>query len=70
MNFQRSRKGEEKTKTDPTKTFWTAYKKVADEYDKDLVSTYAGDLDTSLIFVSPFSSFVHSILLNHGLSLH
>ena len=35
--------------------FWTVYKKVADEHDNDLVSRYAGDLDTSLLFVSPFT---------------
>ena len=41
-----------KTKTDPTTHFWTAYKKVADEHDNDIVSKYVGDLDTSLLFVS------------------
>ena len=35
--------------------FWTVYKKVADEHDNDLVSKYVGDLDTSLLFVSPFT---------------
>jgi len=37
---------------DPTTNFWTAYKKVADEYDTDVASKYAGDLNISLIFVS------------------
>jgi hypothetical protein len=60
----------EKTKIDPTTNFWTAYKKVADECDDDLVSKYAGDLDTSLLFVSPFSSLVPFILLNHVPFLH
>ncbi|KAF9646017.1 hypothetical protein BDM02DRAFT_3076221, partial [Thelephora ganbajun] len=34
---------------------WTAYKKVADEHDNDLVSKYVGDLDTSLLFAGLFS---------------
>ena len=37
---------------DPTTNFWTAYKKVADEYDDNLLSKYTDDLDTSLLFVS------------------
>jgi len=41
---------------DPTTNFWTVYKGVADEHDNDLVSKYAGDLDTSLLFVSPLVS--------------
>ena len=45
-----------KIKTDPTTNFWTVYKKVADEYDDDLVAKYVGDLDTSLLFVSTFIS--------------
>ena len=51
--------------TDPTTNFWTVYKKVADECDNDLVSKYVGDLDTSLLFVSPFPSLVPFIFLNH-----
>ena len=39
---------------DPATNFWTVYKKVADEHDDDLLSKYAGDLDTSLLFVSTF----------------
>ena len=45
-----------KLKADPATHFWTVYKKVADEHDDDLVSKYAGDLDTSLLFVSAFTS--------------
>ena len=59
----------EKIKADPTTNFWTVYKTVADEYDKDLVSQYAGDLDTTLTFVSTFTSLV-SFILNHVLFLH
>ena len=60
----------DKIGTDPTTNFWTIYKKVADEYDNDLVSKYVGDLDTSLLFVSPFTSLVPLIFLNHVLFLH
>ena len=51
-------------KTDPTTNFWTVYKKVADEYDSDLVSEFFRDLDTSLLFVSTFMSHAHLIRLN------
>jgi len=50
--------------------FWTVYSKVADEYDNDLVKKYVGDLDNSLLFVSPFTSLVPFILLSYVLFLH
>ena len=54
-----------KLKNNPATHFWTVYKKVADEHDNDLVSKYVGDLDTSLLFVSAFTSFLaHPIHLN------
>ena len=53
-----------KIETDPTANFWTAYKKVADEHDNELVSKYVGDLDTSLLFVSPFASLAYLVHLN------
>lgn len=31
--------------------FWTAYKALADEFDKELQEKYGAGLDTSLIFV-------------------
>jgi len=52
---------------DPTTNFWTVYKKVADEHDNDLVSKYAGDLDTSLLFVSALVSLVCLFVLNRVL---
>ena len=58
------------TKTNPTTNFWTVYKKVADEHDNDLVSKYVGDLDTSLLFVSPSMSCAHPIPLNRVILLH
>ena len=45
-----------KLKTDPATHFWTVYKNIADEHDNDLVSKHVGDLDTSLLFVSAFTS--------------
>ena len=45
------------TDIDPATNFWTVYKKVADEHDGDMLDKYAGDLDTSLLFVSAFTSF-------------
>ncbi|KAJ7181534.1 hypothetical protein C8R43DRAFT_1170481, partial [Mycena crocata] len=41
-----------KPQTDDKKTvFWTAYKALADEFDKEFLRKYGNDLDTSLIFV-------------------
>jgi hypothetical protein len=38
--------------TGDTRTaFWTAYKTLADEFDKEIQRKYGNDLDTSLIFV-------------------
>jgi hypothetical protein len=59
-----------KIKTDPTTNFWTVYKEVADGYDTDLVSKYAGDLDTSLVFVSAFMSPTCLTCLNKLFFLH
>jgi len=41
---------------DPTTNFWTVYKKVAGEYDDEMVKRYVTDLDNSLLFVSAFPS--------------
>ncbi|KAF8183078.1 hypothetical protein K438DRAFT_1493372, partial [Mycena galopus ATCC 62051] len=35
---------------------WMAYKKLADEFDKELQGKYGNDLDTSLIFAGLFSA--------------
>ena len=50
--------------------FWTVYKKVADEHDNELVSKYVSDLDTSLLFVSPFMPLARLIRINQNLFLH
>ena len=49
---------------DPITNLWTVYKKVADEHDDDLVSKYAGDLDTSLLFVSVSTSLACLVLID------
>lgn len=51
---------------DPTTRFWTVYKEVADEHDSDMVAKYAGDLDTSLLFVSTFAPFACIVLIQLG----
>ena len=38
---------------DTRERFWTTYKKAADEYDEEFLGKYNGDMDTSMIFVSP-----------------
>jgi hypothetical protein len=42
---------------DHTARFYEDYRKVAEEYDKEFLKKYDEDLDTTLIFVSPMSSF-------------
>jgi hypothetical protein len=37
--------------SDKKTAFWTAYKTLADEFDREFQRKYANDLDTSLIFV-------------------
>ena len=54
----------EKVEPDPTTHFWTVYKRVADEYDAEMVSKYVTDLDNSLLFVSAFASLRFCIRLN------
>ena len=56
--------------SDPTTNFWTVYKKVADEHEKDMVSKYAGNLDACLLFVSVFASLVCFVCLNQVLFPH
>jgi len=58
------------TEPDPTINFWTAYKKVADEHDDNMVPKYVGNLDTSLLFVSVFTTLVCLILLSPLVFLH
>ena len=46
---------------DPTTDFWNAYKKLADEYDDNLLGKYTDDLDTSLLFVSTFTLLARDV---------
>ncbi|KAJ7670707.1 hypothetical protein DFH06DRAFT_140826 [Mycena polygramma] len=41
---------------DKNTAFWTAYKTLADEHDKEFQQKYSTDLDTSLIFAGLFSA--------------
>ncbi|KAJ7106003.1 hypothetical protein C8R44DRAFT_715294 [Mycena epipterygia] len=42
--------------TDTKTKFWTLYKKLADEQDKEFVDKYSADLENSLIFAGLFSA--------------
>ena len=75
MNFRfekaiANQKPTEIGKTDLITNFWAVNKKVADEYDNNLVSKYAKNLNTSLLLVSTSSSPVPLIFIpNHVLFL-
>ncbi|KAF7352326.1 hypothetical protein MVEN_01196300 [Mycena venus] len=43
--------------------FWTAYKKLADEFDNELQAKYGQDLDTSLIFAGLFSAVSSAFII-------
>ncbi|KAJ6549795.1 hypothetical protein B0H19DRAFT_1073712 [Mycena capillaripes] len=43
--------------------FWTAYKKLADEFDDELQKKYGQDLDTSLIFAGLFSAVSSAFII-------
>ncbi|KAJ6589654.1 hypothetical protein B0H19DRAFT_872389, partial [Mycena capillaripes] len=43
--------------------FWTAYKKLADEFDTELQGKYGQDLDTSLIFAGLFSAVSSAFII-------
>ncbi|KAJ7101860.1 hypothetical protein C8R43DRAFT_242608 [Mycena crocata] len=52
------------TQSIDTKTsFWTAYKKLADEFDKELKDKYGDDLDNSLIFAGLFSAVTSAFII-------
>ncbi|KAJ7349982.1 hypothetical protein DFH08DRAFT_696558, partial [Mycena albidolilacea] len=44
-------------------TFWTAYKILADEFDKELQRKYGDNLDTSLIFAGLFSAVSSAFII-------
>ncbi|KAJ6553185.1 hypothetical protein B0H19DRAFT_1155869 [Mycena capillaripes] len=43
--------------------FWTAYKTLADEFDKEFQEKYGADLDTSLIFAGLFSAVSSAFII-------
>ncbi|KAJ7897789.1 hypothetical protein B0H13DRAFT_1449793, partial [Mycena leptocephala] len=43
--------------------FWTAYKKLADEFDAELQGKYGQGLDTSLIFAGLFSAVSSAFII-------
>ncbi|KAJ6548110.1 hypothetical protein DFH09DRAFT_828761, partial [Mycena vulgaris] len=47
--------------------FWTAYKTLADEHDKEFQQKYSTDLDTSLIFVRNFPRPIYLSTLTYRL---
>ena len=49
--------------------FYDNYRRVAEEYDKDLLKKYGGDLDTTLIFVGSAQSFDEHVLIEQQAGL-
>ncbi|KAJ7468287.1 hypothetical protein B0H11DRAFT_2046138 [Mycena galericulata] len=49
--------------TDNNTAFWTAYKTLADEFDKEFQRKYGNDLDTSLIFAGLFSAVSSAFII-------
>ncbi|KAJ6560752.1 hypothetical protein DFH09DRAFT_921464, partial [Mycena vulgaris] len=49
--------------SDKETAFWTAYKTLADEFDKEFQRKYGNDLDTSLIFAGLFSAVSSAFII-------
>ncbi|KAJ7144633.1 hypothetical protein C8R44DRAFT_602037, partial [Mycena epipterygia] len=49
--------------TDIKTKFWTLYKKLADEQDKEFVDKYSADLENSLIFAGLFSAVTSAFII-------
>ncbi|KAJ6560829.1 hypothetical protein DFH09DRAFT_985670, partial [Mycena vulgaris] len=49
--------------SDKKTAFWTAYKTLADEFDKEFQQKYGDDLDTSLIFAGLFSAVSSAFII-------
>ncbi|KAJ7106737.1 hypothetical protein C8R44DRAFT_886001 [Mycena epipterygia] len=49
--------------TDKKTEFWTAYKTMAEEYDKEFKEKYGTDLDTALIFAGLFSAVSSAFII-------
>ncbi|KAJ6590796.1 hypothetical protein B0H10DRAFT_1671372, partial [Mycena sp. CBHHK59/15] len=48
---------------DQKTAFWTAYKTLADEFDKEFQRKYGDDLDTALIFAGLFSAVSSAFII-------
>ncbi|KAJ7467513.1 hypothetical protein FB451DRAFT_949507, partial [Mycena latifolia] len=48
---------------DKKTAFWTVYKTLADEFDKEFLRKYGNDLDTSLIFAGLFSAVSSAFII-------
>ncbi|KAJ6449091.1 hypothetical protein DFH09DRAFT_1016733, partial [Mycena vulgaris] len=49
--------------SDKKTAFWTAYKTLADEFDKEFQRKYGDNLDTSLIFAGLFSAVSSAFII-------
>ncbi|KAJ6560795.1 hypothetical protein DFH09DRAFT_508684, partial [Mycena vulgaris] len=49
--------------SDKKTAFWTAYKTLADEFDREFQRKYGDDLDTSLIFAGLFSAVTSAFII-------
>ncbi|KAJ7144424.1 hypothetical protein C8R44DRAFT_691973 [Mycena epipterygia] len=49
--------------SDKKNAFWTAYKKLADEFDKEFQSKYGDDLNSALIFAGLFSAVSSAFII-------
>ncbi|KAJ7084660.1 hypothetical protein C8R44DRAFT_651476, partial [Mycena epipterygia] len=54
---------EQPPSSDKQTAFWTAYKTLADEFDKEFQRKYGNDLDTSLIFAGLFSAVSSAFII-------
>ncbi|KAJ7083773.1 hypothetical protein C8R44DRAFT_536399, partial [Mycena epipterygia] len=43
--------------------FWTLYKKLIDEHDKEFLENYSADLENSLIFAGLFSAVTSAFII-------
>ncbi|KAJ7117089.1 hypothetical protein C8R44DRAFT_530654, partial [Mycena epipterygia] len=48
---------------DKKTAFWTVYKKLADEFDKELHDKYVNDFDASLLFAGLFSAVSSAFII-------
>ncbi|KAJ7144407.1 hypothetical protein C8R44DRAFT_570449, partial [Mycena epipterygia] len=48
---------------DKKTAFWTTYKKLADEFDKEFQSKYGDDLNSALIFAGLFSAVSSAFII-------